>query len=1060
VADAPRVTVITIFYQAERFLEEAIDSVLGQTFSSWELLLVDDGSTDDGTAIARRYAAAHPDRIRHLEHDGHANLGMSASRNRGVHTARGEYIAFLDADDVWFPTTLDDQVRILGENDRAAMVFGRTLYWHSWTGDSEDVKRDWLSGMPTEGEDLIDPPHLLTAILRRGDTCPCIGSALIRRRVIEAVGGCDEDFRDLSEDWALWAKIFAEHRVFVSGRSWIRYRQHPDSMCARATRDGDRVTAAHSRYLAWLERYLLQRGVRDPALWMELRLEARRSARTMSVVEAREVVIAPPDARLVGRAIDRPRPGERSVGASVDLLGWVLGRSSRAVAVEVLHEDRVVQRMTLDHRRPDLTKAFPDVPQADEGGFRTQLQTVGMGEVEVTLQAVLADQDRVPLATLRLARRWREDAYHAAAPLVSVVIPCYDQARFLPEAIESVQAQSYPHLELVVVDDGSHDNTSEVAARYPGVRLVRQENAGLSAARNTGLRHTNGAYLVFLDADDRLLPNALADGLAAFAEHPEAAFVAGRYRTIEAGGREISEFPMAELGKDPYETLLLGNIIAMHGAVMYQRLTLQAMGGFDPSLDACEDYDVYLRIAPRMPIATHDGLVAEYRRHGSAMSDDPHRMRRAALRVLSRQLSVIGGHDRLMQAYEAGRRYWLGHYPARSGAGSDFIRMSSARNDTGTARGLATAQRHSPSVRPPSRGASSASRGRAAQPARVLMYHRISEPDHDPWSLAVSPRHFSEHLEVLRRERRVMTLTEATHALGDGRLPDGVAVVTFDDGYADNLYAGLPALEQHDIPATIFLSTGYLDRTTGFWWDELQRLVFDSLALPDELHLSVRGAVFDRPWRGGPGLAAEAADPWRALAGQPATTRQSLYEALWRWMQPLLDAEREQVLVDVATRLGIERVPAGDDRTLTLVEAGRMAQHPLLELGAHTITHPRLAALTPSLQRVEIRQSKRAVEGITGRPAIAMAYPFGGETDIGGHSTRFAREAGYITAFMAVPHIPGHERDPFRVPRHHVADWDGDQFARWLGGADGDVNETGLATPQEEPAPLVGAPVP
>src|SRR5918997_500688 len=107
--------------------------------------------------------------------------------------------------------------------------------------------------------------------------------------------------------------------------------------------------------------------------------------------------------------------------------------------------------------------------------------------------------------------------------LVSVVIPCYNQAHFLGEAIESVLSQTYPHFEVVVVDDGSTDNTQEVAARYPGVRYIRQENQGLAGARNAGIRRSNGSFLVFLDADDRLLPRALEAGLKALKEHPECA---------------------------------------------------------------------------------------------------------------------------------------------------------------------------------------------------------------------------------------------------------------------------------------------------------------------------------------------------------------------------------------------------------------------------------------------------------------------------------------------------------------------------------------------------------
>ena len=151
-----------------------------------------------------------------------------------------------------------------------------------------------------------------------------------------------------------------------------------------------------------------------------------------------------------------------------------------------------------------------------------------MSELELGVRAVLEDQRRVPLGTIHARRRWRgESEPGSEVPLVSVVIPCYEQARFLSEAIESVLAQTYPHFEVVVVDDGSADNASEVAARYPGVRCVRQENRGLAEARNTGIRRTNGSFMVFLDADDRLLPDALEAGLGCFEEHPECALVYG-----------------------------------------------------------------------------------------------------------------------------------------------------------------------------------------------------------------------------------------------------------------------------------------------------------------------------------------------------------------------------------------------------------------------------------------------------------------------------------------------------------------------------------------------------
>src|SRR5919112_291203 len=143
-----------------------------------------------------------------------------------------------------------------------------------------------------------------------------------------------------------------------------------------------------------------------------------------------------------------------------------------------------------------------------------------------------------------------------AAPLVSVVIPCYNQAHFLGEAIESVLAQSYPNFEIIVVDDGSTDDTSEVAGRYPKVRLVRQENQGLSGARNAGLARSEGEYVVFLDADDRLLPEALETGLEYLDAHSECAFASGRYRFIGGDGSFLNPHRHRFVDKDSYVALL------------------------------------------------------------------------------------------------------------------------------------------------------------------------------------------------------------------------------------------------------------------------------------------------------------------------------------------------------------------------------------------------------------------------------------------------------------------------------------------------------------------------
>src|SRR5882724_5352216 len=134
----PLVSVITIFLDAERFIEDTLRSVFAQTYNCWELLLVDDGSRDHSREVALRCADEHPERVRYLEHPGHRNRGMSPSRNLGLAHARGDYIAFVDSDDVWLPMKLERQVALLESRSDASLVYGRSQYWHSWSGPGEE----------------------------------------------------------------------------------------------------------------------------------------------------------------------------------------------------------------------------------------------------------------------------------------------------------------------------------------------------------------------------------------------------------------------------------------------------------------------------------------------------------------------------------------------------------------------------------------------------------------------------------------------------------------------------------------------------------------------------------------------------------------------------------------------------------------------------------------------------------------------------------------------------------------------------------------------------------
>ena len=265
-AAAIRVSIVTPCFNPGPFLREAVESVLAQTYGSWELLLVDDGSTDGSTAIARAFAAAHPDRIRCLAHEGGVNRGASASRNLATRHARGDLIAFLDADDVYLPDKLEAQVPLLDAHPEAGMLYAGTEYWYGWTGRPDDRGRDHVwRRFGVEPGATIAPPRLLATFLRDGGTVPCMGSVLARRAAIDAAGGWEDAFHHICTDQVFHARMALRHPIYVADGCWDRYRQHDASACHTEERAG-RLDAAFDRYLSWLERFVAQQRVSDPEL--------------------------------------------------------------------------------------------------------------------------------------------------------------------------------------------------------------------------------------------------------------------------------------------------------------------------------------------------------------------------------------------------------------------------------------------------------------------------------------------------------------------------------------------------------------------------------------------------------------------------------------------------------------------------------------------------------------------------------------------------------------------------------------------------------------------------
>lgn len=259
--------------------------------------------------------------------------------------------------------------------------------------------------------------------------------------------------------------------------------------------------------------------------------------------------------------------------------------------------------------------------------------------------------------------RGDNDANAPASALVSIVIPCYNQRRYLGDALASARMQSYESIEVIVVDDGSTEDIASTVWKWAGVQYIRQPNSGVAAARNKGFLHSRGAYVVFLDSDDRLAPDAIAEGVCVLQANRDAGAAVGRCRVIGPAGepRPFRERP-DELDPDAYLELLRGNFIWMPAQVIYRRDAFVATGGFDAAVDACADYDLYLRMARMSRLAIHRRVVADYRQHNANMSSNAVLMLRFALAVLDRQKPYIGSQTRYRGAQAAGRRFWKEFY--------------------------------------------------------------------------------------------------------------------------------------------------------------------------------------------------------------------------------------------------------------------------------------------------------------------------------------------------------------------------------------------------------------
>ena len=291
----------------------------------------------------------------------------------------------------------------------------------------------------------------------------------------------------------------------------------------------------------------------------------------------------------------------------------------------------------------------------------------------------------------------------------------------------------------------------------------------------------------------------------------------------------------------------------------------------------------------------------------------------------------------------------------------------------------------------------------------VLMYHRIFEREYDAWNICVTPKNFEEHVSILKKYFNLLNLKNYMEIRQKkNKIIKRYAVVTFDDGYSDNYYYGKPLLEKHDVPATLFVVAGAVDKRSEFWWDQLARIVYDNYETiiknyPDIMQKGKHDDI-----------------------NLQAMSKLEVCKIIHEHLQTLKMDEREQVLQSISKHNTTNRKPDKNDLPLTNEQIREMTSNKgIFEIGAHTISHPLLSRLSIDEQREEIEGGKNKLEELIDEKVVSISYPHG---DYNNTTLDIIKESNYKYGCTVKKGKVYHSSNYYEIPRIKVLEWTGEEF--------------------------------
>jgi glycosyltransferase involved in cell wall biosynthesis len=677
----PLISVILPVHNGEATIKQTIESVLDQYFIEFELIVINDGSNDATLDIIKDISDY---RIKVFSYP---QLGQCKSRNLGLDRALGEYIAFIDADDLWTRDKLSEQLQVLQKNPEVDVVYS----WTDYIDESGEFLRE---GSRVNFQDNLQLYLLMT------DFIETISNPLIRHQALRDVGGLDETL-SAAEDWDLWLRLAeTQHQFSCLPRVQVLHRITANSVSANAAKlEQESMTVLRRRFdrlpdslgflkpksLGNLYRSLTERALQPPlrpenykaaATFINYIIENDPNAKTYTpllsqawVNAATFALLSKDTAQKLQQELkwvfdptqllkyNQQRPFEVSVILLANNSESTIQRTIESVLNQTFNDFELI---VIDNASTDKTveivQNFPDDriklvsdPYSDspKETLLDRLTCYNRGiDRSLGNYFVFLDGDEIWDAEhlsikYKLATEYLQPR-QVYFPKISVIIPIYNGESTIRETIESILNQTFTDFEIIAIDDGSTDRTVEVVRSIPDrrIKLFSYANGGQAASRNRGMERASGEYFAFIDADDLWTPDKLETQLKALEDHPDAGVAYSWVDYIDESNQYVRSGGRLKVNGDAYGHLLLTDFLENGSNPLVRREAIEKVGNFEETLPPSEDWDLWIRLAAAYNYVCVPHTQILYRISSTSQSSNVERVEASCLRVLDRAFSA------------------------------------------------------------------------------------------------------------------------------------------------------------------------------------------------------------------------------------------------------------------------------------------------------------------------------------------------------------------------------------------------------------------------------------